>query len=98
MIETSQQTKEQIAAQRTAMEVKIKKQVEDLCDRFRKATADPTSRYRPDNSKGSKLYNQQVDFAYMIHEITAGPTYIASKVIGEANKYVDQLAREASRK
>ena len=45
------------------------------------------------NLKGSKLYDFQVDFCYLIDEIQRGPVYILPKVIQDANQLILALER-----
>src|SRR5271157_992718 len=45
------------------------------------------------NFKGSKLYDFQVDFCYLIDEIQRGPVYILPKVIQDANQLILALER-----
>ena len=47
-----------------------------------------------DNTKGSVLYQYQVDFCYLVDEIQRGPVYNASKAIQEANQLIEQLDGE----
>lgn len=46
------------------------------------------------NTKGSKLYEYQVEFCYLIDEIQRGPTYILPKIIQDANQLILNLERE----
>ena len=46
------------------------------------------------NFKGTKLYDYQVDFCYMIDEIQRGPQYILPKVIQDANQLIFNLEKE----
>lgn len=45
------------------------------------------------NYKGSRLYEFQVDFCYLIDEIQRGPVYILPKVIQDANQLILALER-----
>lgn len=45
----------------------------------------------PSNHKGTKLYDYQVDFCYLIHEIQKGPSYIVPKKITEANELIAMI-------
>ena len=45
------------------------------------------------NHKGSKLYDFQVGFCYLIDEIQRGPVYILPKVIQDANQLILELER-----
>lgn len=44
-----------------------------------------------DNSKGSPLYEYQVDFCYLIDDIQRGASYIVPKKITEANELISKL-------
>lgn len=46
------------------------------------------------NTKGTKLYDYQVEFSYLVDGISRGPTYIVPKLIAEANELVEKLASE----
>jgi len=46
------------------------------------------------NTKGSKLYEYQVEFCYLMDEIQRGPTYILPKIIQDANQLIASLERE----
>ena len=48
-----------------------------------------------DNSVGTRLYQYQTDFVYLLDEIQRGPRYIVSMKITEANKLIEQLENEA---
>lgn len=48
------------------------------------------------NGKGTKLYEYQVEFSYLVDGISRGPTYIVPKLIAEANELVEKLASESS--
>lgn len=45
-------------------------------------------------SRGTDLYNFQVEFSYIIDEIKRGPMYHASKVIAQANEFLDAIPAE----
>lgn len=45
------------------------------------------------NGVGTRLYEFQVEFCYLVHDIENGPSYIAPKKIAEANKLIDRLAK-----
>ena len=78
------------------------KVVEDLSERFLDATTTkvPASdrngfkRLRPNNHRGTQLYKLQTEFAYMINEITSGPSYIAPKIIDNCNKFIDGIIKQ----
>lgn len=48
------------------------------------------------NVQGTKLYDYQVDFCYLIDEIQRGPVYILPKVIQDANQLIVNLERETT--
>lgn len=43
------------------------------------------------NQKGTKLYEYQVDFSYLIDGIGRSPNYIVPKLITEANELIDKI-------
>lgn len=43
------------------------------------------------NNIGTPLYDYQVEFCWLQHEITTGPSYIAPKVIQEANDLIAEI-------
>ncbi len=43
------------------------------------------------NGKGTKLYDFQVEFCYLIDHIERGPAYLVSKKISEANDLIEKL-------
>lgn len=45
-----------------------------------------------DISRGTVLYDYQVEFCYLIDDIQRGPSYIVPKLITQANELIDQLA------
>jgi len=64
------------------------KVVEDLAERFVKATKGLRN-----NSRGTSLHKWQTEFAHYVHEIVSGPSYIAPKIIDNANRYVDGIIK-----
>ena len=46
------------------------------------------------NSTGTKLHDYQQEMAWLIHEITNGPKYIAPKHIVSANELIDKIVEE----
>ena len=44
-----------------------------------------------DNSKGTVLYQYQVDFCYLINSIQRDPAHVAVKQIQEANNLIAEL-------
>lgn len=79
-----------------AIHSQFDKVVEDLSERFLDATTDRVGpkRIRRNNSKGTPLYKSQVEFAYMVNEITSGPTYIAPKIIDNASRFIDSINKQ----
>jgi hypothetical protein len=47
-----------------------------------------------DNSKGTVLYDYQVEFCYLIDSIQRDPSYIVPKKIQEANDLIARLEQE----
>lgn len=81
-----------------AIQTQYNEVVEDLSARFLKATTDrftgkPAKGAR-NNSRGTQLHKWQVEFAYMIHEITSGPSYIAPKIIDNASRFIDVIIKQ----
>jgi hypothetical protein len=79
-----------------AIHSQFDKVVEDLSERFLDATTDRVGpkRIRRNNAKGTQLHKWQVEFAYMVHEITSGPSYIAPKIIDNANRFIDGIIKQ----
>lgn len=79
-----------------AIHTQFDKVVEDLSERFLNATTDRVGpkRIRRNNAKGTNLHKLQVEFAYMINEITSGPTYIAPKIIDNCNRFIDGIEKQ----
>ena len=46
------------------------------------------------NTKGSKLYEYQVEFAYLINEIQRGPKNFVPKAISDANELISKMLDE----
>ena len=46
------------------------------------------------NTKGTKLYEYQTEFCYLINEIQRGPSYIVPKIIQDANELIDTITQE----
>lgn len=46
------------------------------------------------NTKGTKLYDYQVDFCHLINDIERGPQYIVPKKITDANELIARLEKE----
>lgn len=61
---------------------------------FSNAQSKAVSSLGHDNSRGSKLYEFQTEFAYLLDDIQRGPSYIVSMKISEANKLIELLERE----
>jgi hypothetical protein len=72
-----------------AISTQYNKVVEDLTERFAKATKGIRN-----NTRGSQLHKWQTDFAYFLNEIVSGPTYIAPKIIDNANRFVDGIIKQ----
>ena len=53
-----------------------------------------TQQFGSKNIKGTRLYDHQVDFCYLIDGIKRGPTYMVPKVIAECNKLIDDISVE----
>lgn len=64
------------------------KVVEDLSERFAKATKGIRN-----NVRGTQLHKWQSDFAYFVNDIVSGPTYIAPKIIDNANRFIDGIIK-----
>lgn len=43
------------------------------------------------NNKGTELYNLQVEFSWLQHEITTGPLYIVPKIIQQTNDFITSI-------
>jgi enhancing lycopene biosynthesis protein 2 len=48
------------------------------------------------NIKGTKLYDYQVEFMYLIDSIQRDPSYMAPKAIARANSLIDEVCNEVS--
>lgn len=51
-------------------------------------------KYGWDNSKGSTIYEYQVDYCYLIRSIKREPSYIIPKKIQLANELIAELEQE----
>lgn len=71
-----------------AINTQYAKVVEDLTERFAKATKGIRN-----NTRGTQLHKWQSDFAYYVNDITSGPTYIAPKIIDNANRFIDGIIK-----
>jgi hypothetical protein len=47
------------------------------------------------NIKGTKLYDYQVEFMYLIDSIQRDPLYMAPKAIAKSNKLIGKVEKEA---
>lgn len=47
------------------------------------------------NTKGTELYEYQVEMMWLLHEIMMGPRYITPKFIQEANELIDSIIERA---
>ena len=63
-----------------------KEEVEALNQEFARAT-----RGIRDNSKGTQLKTWQVEYAYLVNEITAGPAYIGPKHVDNAKRLISEI-------
>lgn len=72
-----------------AINTQYNKVVEDLSERFAKATKGIRN-----NTRGTTLHKWQSDFAYFVNDIVSGPTYIAPKIIDNANRYIDGIIKQ----
>lgn len=72
-----------------AITTQYSKVVEDLTERFAKATKGIRN-----NTRGTVLHKWQTDFAYYVNEIVSGPTYIAPKIIDNANRFIDGIIKQ----
>lgn len=72
-----------------AISSQYNKVIEDLSDRFAKATKGIR-----DNKRGTQLNKWQTDFAYFQNEIVSGPSYIAPKIIDNANRFIDGIIKQ----
>jgi hypothetical protein len=80
-----------------AINSQYNKVVEDLSDRFSKATKGIRN-----NTRGTQLNKWQTEFAHFVDEIVRGPSYIAPKIIDNTNRFIDGIIKtrkddEASR-
>lgn len=57
------------------------------------AFANATRKFGSKNHKGTELYDLQVEFCWLMHEITAGPPYIAPIPIQEANDLIARIEK-----
>ena len=46
------------------------------------------------NTKGTDLYDLQVNFAYLIDSIQRSPEYIVSKIITDCNRLIDTISEK----
>lgn len=72
-----------------AITTPFSKVVEDLTERFAKATKGLRN-----NTRGTQLHKWQSDFAYYVNDIVTGPTYIAPKIIDNANRFIDGIIKQ----
>lgn len=71
-----------------ASSINVKQVLEYLTHTFEEATRGLGPKSKA--VKGSKLYELQVEFAYLIDEIERGPTYMLPMVIQQANDLIEQ--------
>ena len=96
---------DQIASQPTKPAIDSDRAVRHLNRNFAKAIRDqPGKAMKDKNGVPNKLFQYQVDFAYMIDEIQRGPIYLMPKVIADANELITKIqlenetAKEAGKK
>jgi hypothetical protein len=65
------------------------KACQDITNRFNEIT-----KMIRDNTKGTALYEYQVEMAYLLDKITRGPIYIAPKHIGTAYRRLSEIDQE----
>lgn len=68
-------------------EIDVDHVIRYLTRQFRQRTEDMGR----DATRGTDLYKLQVNFAYLVDEIKRGPAYQASKVIAQANDFLDSI-------
>jgi len=69
----------------------IKQIVDFLNHAFRQASQGMGKATRSKDGTKSVLYQAQIDFCYLIDEITRGPTYIVPKIVTDANELIAKL-------
>lgn len=72
---------------RDSKEIDVRQVTRYLSRRFSQATEQVQGPAR----KGTKLYQYQVDFTYLIDEIQRGPKYIIPKVIQDCNEFIRRI-------
>lgn len=65
----------------------VDKSVTYLTTAFNKATRHMGNK----NVKGTELYDAQVEFAWLLHDIACGPRYIFPKLVEQANQIISDL-------
>ena len=45
------------------------------------------------NTRGTDLYNYQVEFCYLVDDIKRGPNYIVPKAITQANELIAEIRK-----
>lgn len=58
------------------------------------AFANATRKFGNRNHNGTELYYYQVEFCWLMHEITTGPPYIAPIPIQQANELIDKIEQD----
>lgn len=76
--------------------INVEQVVSYLNHAFARAQQKSVSTIGTRNVQGTKLYDYQVDFCYLIDEIQRGPVYILPKVIQDANQLIINLERETN--
>jgi hypothetical protein len=86
MSEKEQPNREVKEGKETVLDVK---QIVDFLNHaFRQATQGMGKATRSKDGTKTALYDLQVEFSYMIREITSGPTYIVPKIVTECNELI----------
>lgn len=76
--------------------INIDQVVNFLSTAFAKATQSAAPAIGTKNTKGTKLYDYQCEFAHLVDEIQRGPVYIVPKRIAEANELIEALSKEGN--
>ena len=79
-------------------EVQKKINVDQVISYLNHAFAKVTQKYYSStkNSKGTELYQFQVDFCYLIDGIQRGPSYTAPKLITNANNLISDMEKKSA--
>lgn len=68
-----------------------------LTSTFNQATAKLERPYRGKTTGPNRMYQLQVEFAYLLNEVTQGPRCILQKNITECNEFIDQVVQDLNR-